>query len=280
MKKLLVIVLSLLSVSAWAQSGLLGKITDRFSDPEKGHTVFIEKGYRSVGISGGFRSFQVGGDSASDAYTVLSILQVGAGKLNAYNVSPRFSYFVADDVSLGVRLDYSGYNLDSDLSLFGFEVLDWRLVNNTWGASFTARKYLSFFGSRTIGLFGEARLFGNYGFTNSTPYEDNTPDEDTGVLPRPDLPANARYLATDKARHSNNFSVGLKLAVGAAIRLKDYSSVSISLPIVGAAYSYTRQINHKTDNKAHVSSFNLSRSLDFLGIQVGYTHYIKSSKKK
>ena len=114
MKKLLVIVLSLLSVSAWAQSGLLGKITDRFSDPEKGHTVFIEKGYRSVGISGGFRSFQVGGDSASDAYTVLSILQVGAGKLNAYNVSPRFSYFVADDVSLGVRLDYSGYNLDSD----------------------------------------------------------------------------------------------------------------------------------------------------------------------
>ena len=132
MKKLLVIILSLLGVSAWAQSGLLGKITDRFADPEKGSPVFIEKGYRSIGISGGFRSFQVGGDSADDGYSILSILEIGSGKLNRYNVSPSFSYFVADDVALNVRLDYSGYNLDSDLSLFGFNVLDWRLVNNTW----------------------------------------------------------------------------------------------------------------------------------------------------
>lgn len=32
-----------------------------------------------------------------------------------YDVAPSFSYFLADDLSLGLRLDYSGYTLDTDI---------------------------------------------------------------------------------------------------------------------------------------------------------------------
>lgn len=279
MKKIISLVLIFASLSAAAQ-GPISKITDRFSDPEKGSPVFIEKGYRALGISGGYKSFGVGGDSVADGdgYSILSILNIGNGKLNTYSVTPSFSYFVADDVSLGVRLDYDGYFLSSDLSLFGFEILDWQLNNHSWSASITARKYMSFFGSKTIGLFGEGRLYGKYGFSDSTPYRENTADEITGALPRPDLPADARYLATDEARHTDRYGVGLKIAAGVAVKLKDNSALSVSIPIIGAGYSYNHQTNYKNGNKSHTSKFDISRDIDFLAIQVGYTHYIKSKK--
>lgn len=280
MKKLFCMILALVCLTAAAQ-GPIAKITERFSDPEKGHPVFIEKGCRGIGIRGSFRSFKVGGDSVvdGDGYSILSILQIGNGILNTYSVSPSFSFFVADDVSLGVRLDYEGYNLSSDLSVFGFSVLDWKLNHHSWGPSFTARKYISFFGSQTLGLFGEARLYGKFGFTNAIPYYTNTPDAVTGALPRPELANGERYLAQEDSRHTDIFSVGLKFAGGMAIKLKDSSTISLSLPLFGVGYTYNHQFNNKTGNKSHTSSFDISRSLDFLGVQVEYKRYIKSKKK-
>lgn len=281
MKKILSLALALVCLSAWGQEGPIAKITERFSDPEKGSPVFVQKGYRAIGISAGFRSFKVGGDSVvdGDGFSVLSVLNIGNGLLNTYSVAPRFSFFIANDVSLGGRLEYTGYNLSSDLSVFGFPVLDWKLNNNTWALSFTARRYLSFFGSKTFGLFGEARLYGKYGFTNSTPFLTNDADAVTGKFPRPDLPAGERYLAMDQSRHTDIWGVGIKLAVGLAVKLKDNSCISVSLPLVGIGYNYSHQIDYKTGNKSHTSNFQLTRQIEFLALQVGYSHFIKSKKK-
>lgn len=280
MKKLLCIALCLLPLNAMAQG-----ILDRFTDPAKGKVVFIEKGSRALGIAGGYRSFNAGGDVLGDGYAVLSLLNIGTGKLSVYNVAPSFSYFLADDLALDTRLEYSGYTLNTDLRLdlrniinldglaqddpelqsdlndiLNLRISGRHMVRNSWGASFGLRKYLSFFGSQTFGIFGEARLFGNYARLTSCPMEE------TGTL------------VTEKMRISNSLSVGLNFAVGLMVKLKDNSTISASLPVFGLAYSYTRQHKNQTGNNAHLSQFKAARQIDLLGVQVGYKHYFKSKK--
>ena len=289
MKKLVCVLAALLPLVASAQG--IGGILDRFKDPEKGNSVFISKGHWSWGINGGYRSFAAAGDGVGDGYSVLSLLNIGNGYLKMYNVSPSFSYFVADDLSLGLSLDYSGYAVDTDIRLDfrnffdlegmfgGFEdpedqdsledaaaalnvrISGRHMLRNAWGGSFKLRKYLSFFGSKTFAVFGEARLYGNYGQIESCPID------------------NDGIYVTGKARTSRTIAAGLKLGGGLCIKLRDNSAFTISIPLVGATYQYTIQHKNNTGNDAHMASFNVSRELDYLALQVGYVHYIAPKKK-
>lgn len=289
MKKLVCVLAALLPLVASAQG--IGGILDRFKDPEKGNSVFISKGHWSWGINGGYRSFAAAGDGVGDGYSVLSLLNIGNGYLKMYNVSPNFSYFVADDLSLGLSLDYSGYAVDTDIRLDfrnifdlegtfgGFEdpedqdsledaaaalnvrISGRHMLRNAWGGSFKLRKYLSFFGSKTFAVFGEARLYGNYGQIESCPID------------------NDGIYVTGKARTSRTIAAGLKLGGGLCIKLRDNSAFTISIPLVGATYQYTIQHKNNTGNDAHMASFNVSRELDYLAFQVGYVHYIAPKKR-
>ena len=280
MKKLFCLALCLLPLNALAQ-GILA----RFYDPEAEKVVFQEKGSRSFGIAGSYRSFDVAGDDLGDGYAVLSLLNIGSGKLSTYNVSPKFSFFVADDLALVARLDYSGYTVNSDLrldlrsavdvsgiaedpeeqkeiqSLLNLRISSRHMVNNAWGASLALRKYIPFFGSQTFAVFGEARLYGNYATTVSCPID-----------------VDGKYVDA-KQRTNNTFSTGLKIAGGLCIRLRGSNALTVSVPLVGAAYSNTWQHKNQTNNNAHLSQFKIARNLDFMGIQVAYCHFIGPKKK-
>ena len=198
---------------------------------------------------------------------------------------------MADDLSLGLSLDYSGYAVDTDIRLDfrnifdlegtfgGFEdpedqdsledaaaalnvrISGRHMLRNAWGGSFKLRKYLSFFGSKTFAVFGEARLYGNYGQIESCPID------------------NDGIYVTGKARTSRTIAAGLKLGGGLCIKLRDNSAFTISIPLVGATYQYTIQHKNNTGNDAHMASFNVSRELDYLAFQVGYVHYIAPKKR-
>lgn len=292
MKKLSLLFATLLvCLSAHAQSPI-NKIMERFDDPEKGHTVFIEKGSRTMGISGSYRNFRAGGYVDSDGFDVLSLLNMGAGQAHIWTVAPKFNWFLANDFALGVRLDYSGYWIDTDLRLDlremvgqffekteildpttpegkeAIEALNLTISNRHWhkhagGVSVTARKYLSFFGSKTFGVFGEGRLFGRYGVTTSYP----KPQENDEIT---------------KMRISKNFGVGLKGAVGLAVKLRDGSMITASLPIVGLEYSLLLQDRkgNTVANDARLSSFRIARDLDLIGLQIAYSRVIGPKKKK
>ena len=168
MKKIFIAALMLLGVEAFAQ-GPVSSVLNRFTDPEKGHVVFLEKGNRSMGISGNFYSFNAAGYTDGDGFSMLSLLNMGDGKVLAWDVAPRFSWFVADDLALGASILYNGYNADTDINLDFREVVPalykWlgdasgvanvaissrHMQHHNWGLAFTARKYLSFFGSKTL----------------------------------------------------------------------------------------------------------------------------------
>lgn len=278
MKRILCIALSLISLNAMAQGKVLTGILDRFDDPDKGKVVFIEKGNRSIGISGSYRNFSAGGTSDADGYAILSMLNIGKGTFQMWHVAPSFSYFLANDLSLGLRLDYSGYLLDTNLKLdlrellgvenpeeqesLNIQISGRHMIRHAWGASLALRKYLSFFGSKTFAVFGEARLYGNYGLVNSCAVDK------MGVYKE------------DKMRTSGVLSTGLKFGAGLCVRLRDSSALTVCIPIAGVTYSYTKQHKVNTGNEASMSQFGISRDIEKLGIQIGYCRYLKSKKKR
>ena len=306
MKKIIAAALMLLSFQAFAQTPIAG-VLDRFTDPQKGRVTFIEKGGRSIGVSGSYYNFNASGYADGDGFSILSLLNMGTGKLHYWNVAPRFSWFVADDLALGANILYSGYVADTNLNLDFREVVPalykWlgdassvanvaissrHMVHHNWGLAFSARKYISFFGSRTFGVFGEGRLYAKYGNTFSAPL-------------------NPEKLG--KTRTSQTGQVGIDLAGGLAVRFPDNSAITISVPIVGLSWNGAWQDSvrqyeavKKDDTGATVldangdpvyevvsvpgggkmSFFRVDRAtnvFDIIGIQFGYVRYIQPKKK-
>lgn len=307
MKKTIIAALMLLSFQAFAQTPIAG-ILNRFSDPDKGHTVFVEKGNHAIGFSGNYYNFNAAGYTDGDGFSLLSLLNMGDGVVHAWNVVPRISWFVADDISIGANLLYSGYVADTNINLDFREVLpvlyEWlgdnsdianvgissrHMVHHNWGLAFSARKYISFFGSKTFGVFGEARLFAKYGKTFS-------------------CPRNAEKLG--KTRTSQTAQVGVDIAGGLAVKLKDNSALTISVPIIGLTWNGAWQNSErryeaiKKDGEGNkmknpdgtfiteevvvpgggkMSYLRVSRAtnvLDLIGIQIGYTHFIGPKPQK
>lgn len=296
----------LASAQAFAQTPVAG-ILNRFTDPDRGHVVFIEKGSRAIGIKGSYWSVSADGYADGDGYTIISLLNIGDGRLQTWSVTPKASWFVADDVSLGVNLMYSGYAADTDIRL---DFRDWvpnlydypevfgegatsanvtisarHMIHHSWGVAFAARKYLSFFGSRTFGIFGEGRLFVKYGNTYS-------------------YPANKEY---GKTRFAQSGQAGIQLAGGLAVRLRDNSAITVSVPLFGVAWNGSWQNQTRTylspvrddQNKKVVdengevvkevktvqgggkmNNVKASRAVDVMGVQFGYCRYIEPKRKK
>lgn len=286
MKKLFLIAFTFICLSAQAQKNLIDKALSRFNDPENPeNSVFLAKGGQAIGISGSYKMFDITGDNAGDGYAILSVLNLGEGKFHTWNVYPSFSWFVADDVSLGVRLNYGGYLINTNIQLdfrdviggtaqddyLNLQISRRHMVHHKGGAAFTARRYKSLFGSQMLGVFAEARAFGSYGVTSSNPIPKDGGDP-------------------TKIRLSNHISLGVGIAGGLAVKLKDNSVLTLSIPLIGAAWEHSRQqkywtIQEETGKKteqggATMNRFQISRTVDASGIQVGYVRYIFRGKNK
>lgn len=285
----MVVALVFSGATVFAQDPLTRYLEERFDGSEDG-TAFVKKGSRSIGIKGGFRSFNASGDEATNTgYALLSMLNVGNGQLKVWNVSPSIQYFLSNDLSLGASLDYTGYAVSTDIRLdlrdivnTSNEELNLTLSNraiqhHALGLSLVMRKYVPLFGSKYVAVFGEGRFQTSYGATTNEPLD---------------------LKDYNRERLSGALSVSLKAGGGLAVKLKNNNAITVSIPLFGIGYSYTSQekttttMQETTDasgatvkvpvtekSRSHMSSFNASRSLDLLGIQFGFVRFIEPKRR-
>ena len=286
MKKLFVSTLLLVLFAQAQAQNVVDHFLNRFAAPDRPRTPFIEKGGVGIGIGGSFREFNVSGDNLGDGYAILSMLNIGEGRLQLWNVAPRVTWLLADDVSLGFSLVYSGYGLDSNLKIdfrelrgldpadpgsedMNIQISNRHMAHHKLGINVNARRYLSFFGSKTFGVFAEGRLFGNYGVTVSNPIAKEGKEE-------------------SKFRVSNTFSLGLDIAGGLAVRFGS-NIFTASIPLLGVGWTHSHQKrywtvedaegNKATGGGAKLDQVKVARNIEMLGLQVGYIRYIGPKKK-
>lgn len=285
----MVVALGFSGATVFAQDPVTRYLEERFDGSQDGK-AFVKKGSRSIGIKGGFRSFNASGDEATNTgYALLSMLNVGNGQLKVWNVSPSIQYFLSNDLSLGVSLDYTGYAVSTDIRLdlrdivnSSNEELNLTLSNraiqhHALGLSLVMRKYVPLFGSKYVAVFGEGRFQTSYGATTNEPLD---------------------VKDYNRERLSGALSVSLKAGGGLAVKLKNNNAITVSIPLFGIGYSYTSQektttaMQETTDasgatvkvpvtekSRSHMSSFNASRSLDLLGIQFGFVRFIEPKRR-
>ena len=131
------------------------------------NSLFIPKGTFGGGLTVSFNSFDIG--SAESGYTLLSPVLTGInGSFNTFSIAPQVSWFFADNLSAGLRFDYSktGLNLgNADLSLnedLGISLADISYQRQSYKGALTLRNYMPIQHSRRFALFVEARLSGAY----------------------------------------------------------------------------------------------------------------------
>ena len=98
---------------------------------------------------------------------------------------------------------------------------------------------------------------------------------------------------------SYGIGIGVKLAAGLAVKLRDGSAITVSIPIFGVSWSGTNQTKttiemvdvtdgsgnvirtepHTTTSKSFLHQFNASRNTDILGIRFGFVRYIEPKRR-
>lgn len=204
MKRILIIALAL-TVSALAIEAKSDttKVVPFDRGIGRSTSVFIPKGTIGAGVSLSYSNYNLGNAADDVGYNMLfSLIQGLHGNMMTFGIAPQVSYFLLDNLSVGVRFDYnnSNFGLDSvNLSLtqdLGFSMQDFKYRKQSYTGAVTLRNYIPFGDSKRFAMFAELRALGGYGQSKTyrtlktddgVPYKDGTYQDiykfELGVVP-------------------------------------------------------------------------------------------------
>lgn len=213
-------------------------------------SLFIPKGTWMGGCSFSYS------EQVNDNYKFLIIKDV---KANGYtfNVSPYSGYFFADNMSVGLRLNYSrslinienlDINLGDDLSL---DIKDFKYLDHSFSAAGYMRTYTGLGDSKIFGLFNELRLSYGYGQGKDTSGVGN---DMTGT-------------------YQNTHRLQIGSAPGLTAFVTNNAAVEVSIGIVGLDFKWIDQNNNQVESGyRRTSSANFK--IDIFSINIGMTFYL------
>ncbi len=264
MKKLFIsaIILSLTAICSAADKEKSAEPFDRGIG--RSTSVFIPKGAVGGGVSFSYNDYNVG-ESADDAgYNMLfSLVQGLKGSMTSFGVAPYISYFVADNLSVGLRFDYDRSRLNlgnANLSLgegMAFGVQDYNYFKHMYAGSIAGRYYMPFANSKRFAMFAEVRASGAYGQGES-------------------------YKIVGDEKHGTyqdilKFSVGL--VPGLCVFVTDEAALEVSVGVLGFDYQKVKQVTDQVDVSVMQKS-GANYKINLMSINLGISFYIPTGQNK
>ncbi len=138
--------------------------------------VFIEKGTKSAGLTFGFDSWEASGENG---FGLLGIINGLDGYVRNTDVAAQGSFFVKDNLSVGLRVGYADtrFSIDST-SLSTLVFSDRHVTRQSFDCALTGRVYLPMFDGKVIAMFCEGRVSGSVGYYKSYKLTDNGKEGD------------------------------------------------------------------------------------------------------
>lgn len=162
-KNLIVLWILLWTIS----SSLLAQVRG-MSNP---NAVFIEKGTKSAGLLLGWDHWGADGDDGADLLSLITGLN---GHVNNFDMSASGSWFLKDNMSVGVSIGYSDMRAEVDsIDFLGNNESDRHLFRQALSGAVTMRQYLPLFKGDVIAMFVEGRLSGRMGYFKSYKMNDD-----------------------------------------------------------------------------------------------------------
>lgn len=264
MKRIIASILMLCaSVSVWAVSDDVPAETfDRGIG--KANSLFVPKGTVSGGLSVSYSGYRIGNGSDDAGYKMLfSLLDNVHGNLQSFGIAPYLSYFIKDNLSLGLRFDYdkSGFDLDGmDLSagdMLTLNVSDINYLKQAYSGSVTLRNYMPIADSKRFAMFAELRATGAYAQSESYSMQDGK-----------------KY-----GTYQDIYKGSLSVVPGLCCFVTNEAALEVSVGVLGFTHQKTVQKTNQVEVSQMVSN-NASFKINLLSINMGISIFIQTGKKR
>ena len=230
----------------------------------KANSLFIHKGTVGGGLSVSYANYQIGNGSDDAGYKMLfSLLDNVNGGLQSFGVAPYISYFIKDNLSLGLRFDYdkSGYNLNAaDIALgdlMTLNISDMNYLKQSYSGSITLRNYMPIADSKRFAMFAELRATGSYAQSESYKTQDGK-----------------KY-----GTYQDIYKGSLSVVPGLCCFVTNEAAWEVSVGVLG----FTHQKTVQTTNQVEVSQMtqnNASFKINLFSINMGVSIYFQTGKNK
>lgn len=219
--------------------------------------VFVPKGTISAGINFSYNTVELGNSNDDSGYSMLFGLLGGLqGSMYTFGVAPQVSYFITDNLSIGIRFGYNRSYLgigNASLSVsddISFGIQNYHIFNHKYNGALTLRYYMPLANSKRFGVFLEARANGGYGQSKTWKVVDEN-----------------KYGA-----YSETLSGSLNFVPGICIFATDNVAVEVAIGMLGLEYTKTDQYRNQVEHSS-MSTSGANFRINPLSIELGACIY-------
>lgn len=258
MRKLFLIITAVLLFSGAAMASEKDETRAFDRGVGKMNSVFIPKGYAGGGINFSYKTMDLGNSTDDVGYSMLfSLLSGISGEMHTLGVSPAVSYFIKDNLSVGVRFDYDRTNLNvgnlglSLGDLASISLNDYVFKKNMYSSAVTGRYYMPIANSKRIAMFGELQL----GF---------------------DFGQSLTYKVVDGCNFGSFqeiYGFGINVVPGLCVFATNEVCVEVAVGVLGLNYQYVTQETNRVDVSVMTQS-GANFKINPLSISLGMSFYL------
>lgn len=242
MRRLPLIAISLL-LSAFAAQG---------NDGDKS-SCYIPKGTRGAGLSFSYNDYSIGDNAGYNALFSM-IEDIKAASLS-WSFSAMGTYFIKDDISVGLRLNYDRTSIDlesANLSLadLGLSLGNHYHLDHQYTLALATRYYTPLGRSGKLAYFTELRAKG--GFAQGKTYMLNE--------------------GRKEGTFQTKYSAGIYAVPGVSLKVSDNVAVEACLEILGLDWQKTVQLTNQVDRSV-MTEFGINYKVNLLSTELGIVLY-------
>lgn len=225
---------------------------------------FIPKGTVGGGLTVSYSNYALGRGSDDAGYKMLFSLLTGIeGGIESFGLSPFLSYFIADNLSIGLRFDYdySTLNLGSAAMALGdlvsFDLQDIGYTKQAYMGAVALRNYIPIAGSKRFAMFAELRASGGYAQSES-------------------------YQLTEDGKfgtYQDIYKYSIGLVPGLTCFVTNEIAVEASVGVLGYDFQKIVQTTNQVDVSQMVKK-SANFKVNLLSINLGMSFYIPSSANR
>lgn len=220
-------------------------------------SIFIPKGTFGSGVTFSYNTMDLGQAENDPGYSLLSLVTGIKGDMYSFGIAPNVSYFILDNLAVGVRFDYDrtqlnlnnvGISLGDMLSI---GIADYHYLSHNFGGALTCRYYMPFGSSKRFAMFAEGRLSGGYG-------QSLTYNVDQG----------------DKfGTYQTSMDFSLDVVPGLSAFMTNNVALEVSIGVLGINYKRVKQVTNQVETSI-MNSSGANFKLNLFSVSMGISVYL------
>ena len=228
-------------------------LTAALATAEEKDNCFIPKGSKSAGLVFSYNDYNIGNETGYDA--LFSMIQGAKASLDTWKFSIAGSYFVRDNMSLGLRLNYSRTSIGIDEADIAFSDMGLSLgnhyhIDHEYTAAITGRSYIPIAGSRRFAFFTELALEGGVGQGKTY----------------------AMNEGRKEGTYYDKFSLSLAFSPGISAFVMKNIAMELSIDLMSLDWTNTVQVANQVDYSTS-NNFGIHYNIDLLSTRLALVMY-------